>query len=438
MSKPILAIIGRPNVGKSTLYNRIIRKRDAIVDDQPGVTRDRKYSDADWSGVNFTLIDTGGYLPGNENLIHQAVLSQVHQAISEADVIAFLVDVTTGITSIDEEITRILKKSNKQILLTVNKVDNETREFDLGEFFKLGLGEPIPISAISARRVGDFLDEVIKRFPGSKLKSSESEGPEIKIAVVGKPNVGKSSFVNAVLGQDKLIVTDIPGTTRDSIDTLFKYYGHRFLLIDTAGLRKRSRVKEAVEYFSTVRSFSSIQRCDVAVIIIDAQDGITDQDKTVIKEAIQFKKAILLAVNKWDLIKKDNRTAGEYERQIKETIPYLNYLPIIFISALTQQRVFKVIEIARSIFEERGKKIKTSELNSYFEPIIQNTPPAAVGGKEVKIKYVTQVKSNPPVFAFFCNHPKLIKANYRSFLENRLREQFGFFGVPLTLAFRRK
>jgi GTP-binding protein len=438
MSKPILAIIGRPNVGKSTLYNRIIRKRDAIVDDQPGVTRDRKYTDTDWNGVNFTLIDTGGYLPDSENLIHQAVLNQVHQAIAEADVIAFLVEVTTGITSIDEVIARILKRSTKQIILTVNKVDNESRELELGEFYKLGLGEPIPISAISGRNIGDFLDRVISLFPDSKGKYEKSEEPEIKIAVVGKPNVGKSSFVNAILGQDKLIVTDIPGTTRDAIDTLFKYYGHRFLLIDTAGLRKRSRVKEAIEYFSTVRSFSSIQRCDVAVVIVDAQDGITDQDKKVIEEAIRFKKGIILAVNKWDLIEKDARTAIEYERDIKDAIPYLNYLPIIFISALTNQRVFKVIEIASSIFQERGKQIKTSELNEFFEPLIKGTPPAAVGGKEIKIKYITQIKTRPPVFAFFCNHPKLIKANYRSFLENKFRQQFGFFGVPLTFVFRRK
>ncbi len=438
MSKPILAIIGRPNVGKSTLYNRIVRKRDAIVDDQPGVTRDRKYGDADWNGVDFTLIDTGGYLPDSENLIHKAVLNQVQQVIAEADVIAFMVDVTTGVASIDQEIAKVLKKSNKQVLLTVNKVDNETREFELGEFYKLGLGEPIPISAISGRRTGDFLDEVVERFPDTKSKSCEQEEPEIKIAVVGKPNVGKSSFVNAVLGQDKLIVTDIPGTTRDAIDTPFTYYGHRFLLIDTAGLRKRSRVKEPVEYFSTVRSLASIQRCDVAVIIVDAQDGITDQDKTIIKEAVQFKKGMVLAVNKWDLIEKNSQTAIEFEKQIKESIPYLNYLPIIFISALTHQRVFKVIEIVSSIFQERTKKIKTSELNDYFEPIIQTTTPAAVGGKEIKIKYVTQVKANPPVFAFFCNHPKLIKDNYRSFLENKLRERFGFFGIPLTLVFRRK
>lgn len=438
MSKPIVAIIGRPNVGKSTLYNRIIRRRDAIVNDQPGVTRDRKYAEADWNGVHFILIDTGGYLPDTEDRIHQAVLKQVTYAIAEADIIAFIADVTTGITSIDSQIARILNRSNKQIILAVNKVDNEIRELDIGEFYKLGLGEPVPISAISGRSIGDFLDKVVELFPDSPTQFEGSEEAEIKIAVVGKPNVGKSSFVNAILGQEKLIVTDIPGTTRDSIDTLFKYYGKKFLLIDTAGLRKRSRVKESVEYFSTIRSFSSIQRCDVAVIIIDAQEGITDQDKKVIEEAVQFKKGIILALNKWDLIEKDTQTAAEYERQIKDSIPYLKYLPIIFISALTHKRVFKVIEIASSIFQERKKKIKTSELNNFFEPIIKNTPPAAISGKEIKIKYITQVKSKPPVFAFFCNHPKLIKTNYRSFLESKLRERFGFFGIPLTLVFRRK
>ena len=438
MSKPILAIIGRPNVGKSTLYNRILQKRDAIVDDQPGVTRDRKYAETDWNDVNFILVDTGGYLPDSENLIQQAVLSQVHQAISEADVVTVITDVTTGITSLDQEIAKILKRTEKPVILAVNKVDNESRELELGEFYQLGLGEPIPISAISGRNIGDFLDRVIELFPDSKLKTKKDQNPEIKIAVVGKPNVGKSSFVNAILGKDKLIVTEIPGTTRDAIDTPFKYYGNDFLLIDTAGLRRRSHVKEPVEYFSTLRSLSSIQRCDVAVILIDATDGITDQDKKVIEEAIRFKKGIILAVNKWDLVEKDHRTATEYERAIKNSIPYLSYLPIIFISALEHQRIFKVIEISRTIFHERGKKIKTSELNDYFKPIIKNQSPAAVGGKEIKIKYCTQVKSKPPVFAFFCNHPKLIKSNYRLFLENKLRENFGFFGVPLTLVFRRK
>jgi len=438
MNKPILAIIGRPNVGKSTLFNRIIRKRDAIVDNQPGVTRDRKYSESDWNGVPFTIIDTGGYLPDKENLIHQAVLTQVHQAINEADVIVLLTDVTAGITALDQEAARILQCVDKPLILAVNKVDNTEREFLLGEFYKLGLGEPVPISAISGRSIGDFLDKVVDLFPRSDVEYQETEEPEIKIAVVGKPNVGKSSFVNAILGTEKMIVTEIPGTTRDSIDTTFKYYGHNFLLIDTAGLRKRSKVKEGVEYFSSLRSISSIQRCDIAIILIDAVEGIGDQDKTILQEAIRFKKGILLAVNKWDLIEKDTNTIVEFERRIHDATPYLSYIPILFISALTRLRVFKAIEIAQSIHAERGKKISTSELNRFFEMTTKLTTPAAVGGKEVKIKYCTQVKTKPPVFAFYCNHPTLIKPNYRAFLENKLREQFGFLGVPLTLAFRRK
>lgn len=437
MKKPVLAIIGRPNVGKSTLFNRIIRKRDAIVDDQPGVTRDRKYADADWSGVSFTIIDTGGYLPDTENLIHQAVLSQVHQAVNEADVVVVVTDVTSGITSLDAEVARILQRSETPIVLAVNKVDNEMREHGITEFYKLGLGEPIHVSAIGGRNIGDFLDRVIELFPDSNAIAGGNE-PEIKIAVVGKPNVGKSSFVNAILGEDKLIVTNIPGTTRDAIDTPFNYFGRQFLLIDTAGLRKRAKVKESVEYFSTVRSISSIQRCDIAVVLIDAVEGITDQDKKVLDEAVRFNKGVILAVNKWDLIDKDSKTTQQFEQEIKDNIPYINYIPIMFISALTRQRIFKVIEIARSIHEERSKKIKTNILNNYFGPIIKKTTPAAVGGKEIKIKYITQPKTKPPVFAFFCNHPDLIKSNYKAFLEKKLREQFGFFGVPLTLVFRRK
>ncbi|OQX87049.1 ribosome biogenesis GTPase Der [candidate division KSB1 bacterium 4484_87] len=437
MKKPILAIIGRPNVGKSTLYNRIIRKRDAIVDDQPGVTRDRKYADADWAGVAFTLIDTGGYLPDKENLIHQAVVNQVHLAVNEADVIVLVLDVTTGITSLDAEVANILKRSNKPVVIAVNKVDNRERELDAMEFYQLGMGDPIPISALGGRNIGDFLDKVVEKFP--RLTPEEEKTDEtIKIAVVGRPNVGKSSFVNALLGEERHIVTEIPGTTRDAIDSPFKHYGQDFLLIDTAGLRKRSKVKESVEYFSTVRTFAGIHRCDVAVVIIDATEGLTDQDKNIIEEAVKFKKGILLAVNKWDLIEKDTYTAKEFEADIREEIPFASFVPIIFISALTRQRVFKVVESVKNIYQERQKKIKTSELNQYFEPILAQTTPAAVAGKEIKIKYITQVKNRPPIFAFFCNFPDLIKSNYKAFLERKIREQYGFVGVPVTIVFRRK
>ncbi len=437
MKKPILAIIGRPNVGKSTLYNRIIRKRDAIVDDQPGVTRDRKYADADWAGVAFTIIDTGGYLPDSENLIHQAVVNQVYLAVNEADVIVFVVDVTSGITSLDSEIARILKRNNKTVLLAVNKVDNQQRELDAMEFFQLGMGEPVPISALGGRNIGDFLDKVVEKFP-RKTPDEDEIDSSIKIAVVGRPNVGKSSLVNALLGEERHIVTEIPGTTRDAIDSLFKYYGQDFLLIDTAGLRKRTKVKESVEYFSSVRTFASIHRCDVAVVIIDATEGLTDQDKKIIEEAIKFKKGVLLAVNKWDLIEKETNTARDFEQDIRDEMPFASFVPIVFISAMTKQRVFKVIENVKNIYNERQKKIKTSKLNQYFEPILEQTTPAAVAGKEIKIKYVTQIKSNPPIFAFFCNFPDLIKSNYKAFLERKIREEYGFEGVPVTIVFRRK
>ncbi|MDW7680547.1 MAG: ribosome biogenesis GTPase Der, partial [bacterium] len=400
-------------------------------------TRDRKYAEAEWCGVYFTLIDTGGYLPDSEDLIHQAVLNQVYQAVSEAHTIILVTDVTTGVTATDAEVARILQKTAKPVLVAVNKVDNQERELEIADFFKLGLGEPIPVSAIGGRNMGDFLDKVIAHLPQAGQQAETTE-PEIKIAVVGKPNVGKSSLVNAILGHEKLIVTSIPGTTRDAIDTIFQYYGHRFLLIDTAGLRKKAKIKESVEYYSTVRTFASIQRCDIAVVLIDATEGLTDQDKKVLEEAVRFNKGIILAVNKWDLIEKNTTTAQQFEADIKDKIRFINFAPILFISTLTRQRVFKVIEIARSIHKERSKQIKTSELNDHFLPILRETTPAAVGGKEIKIKYLTQIKTKPPVFAFFCNHPELIKDNYRAFLERKIREQFGFFGVPITLVFRRK
>ncbi|MBD3287836.1 ribosome biogenesis GTPase Der [candidate division KSB1 bacterium] len=438
MQKPSLAIIGRPNVGKSTLFNRIIRKREAIVNNVAGVTRDRIYVDAEWSGIHFTLIDTGGYLPDTGNLIHEAVLNQVMEAIREADVILFLADVKTGVTNLDVEISRLLRKQNTSVLLGVNKVDNDKLELDIHEFYSLGLGDPIPISAANGRNIGDLLDVVIAQFPDSRDLEASAEDEFIKLAIVGKPNVGKSSFVNALLGAERLIVTEIPGTTRDSIDTEFKYEKQKYRLIDTAGLRKRSKVRDEIEYYSTVRTVNSIRECNVAIVLVDAVQGVGDQDKKVIEHAIQFNKGIVLAVNKWDLIEKDMHTAREFELEIRYQIPYIKYLPILFISALTKQRVFKTIDIARSVHEERQKRIKTSELNDFLAEVTATNPPPAPGGKYIKIKYCVQVKTAPPVFAFFCNYPKLIKSNYRQYLENKLRERFGFFGVPITLTFKKK
>ena len=438
MKKPIVTIIGRPNVGKSTLFNRIIRKREAIVDDQPGVTRDRLATDTEWCSIPFTVVDTGGYLPDTENLINKAVLNQVMTAIHEADVIIFLVDSRSGITSIDEEISRILRKNNSKVLLVVNKVDNQNMELEINEFYNLGLGDPVPVSALGGRNIGDFLDEIVALFTDKSISHEEDDNSIIKLAIVGKPNVGKSSLVNSLLGKEQMIVTNIPGTTRDAIDTQFKRDDQHYILIDTAGLRKKSKVKDEIEYYSNVRSINSIKECDVAIILIDAKDSIQDQDKLIIEHAFNYRKGIVLGVNKWDLIDKDMYTAREKELDIQDKIPYLKHLPVIFLSALTKQRIFKLIDIAKSVYSERVKRISTSKSNEFLEYVTKINPPPAPGGKYIKIKYCSQVKTSPPVFAFFCNFPHLIKPNYKQFLENKLREHFGFFGVPLTMTFRRK
>lgn len=434
----VVSIVGRPNVGKSTLFNRIIGRREAIVDDRPGVTRDRKYAAAEWAGKSFTLVDTGGYLPANQDKIEKAVYQQVQEAIQESDLVVFLVDAGTGLTALDEELAAMLKKANSRVLLTVNKVDNDSKELNCSEFFKLGLGEPVSLSALNSRKVGDFLDAVNSSLPDASESYQPTLAAEIALAVVGRPNVGKSSFVNALTGEDKLIVTEIPGTTRDAIDTRIKYYGEDFLLIDTAGLRKKSRVKDSIEYYSAVRSFESIKRCDVAMVMIDATAGLETQDQRILEEAVRLHKGVLLAVNKWDLIEKDANTAKEYERELKETLKSKYYLPIIFISAKTKKRVYKVLDLVKSIQKERKKTIKTSELNDFLNAVTRRYAPPSMDRREVRIKYCTQVKSNPPVIAFFTNAPRSIRSNYRSYLENQFRQRFGFFGVPLTLVFRKK
>jgi GTP-binding protein len=437
MGRNIVAIVGRPNVGKSTLFNRIIGERDAIVDPQSGVTRDRHYGEAHWNGKKFTVIDTGGYVPESKDVFEAAIREQVWIAIEEADVIVFVVDGITGVTPLDVEIAKILRQTNKKVVLAVNKIDNEKSEIYTAQFYELGVGEPFPISALHGRKIGDFLDEVVKDLP-SVDGEEKNEEDQIKVAIVGQPNVGKSSFVNAVLGENRTIVTDIPGTTRDSIDTQFEYNGNKFLLIDTAGLRKRSKIKESIEFYSAIRALKALQRCDVAVVMLDATCGLERQDLRIIGEAAELKKGIVIAVNKWDLVEKDANTALEYEHALKSRLKVFDYVPVVFISAKTKQRIFKVLDLAKVVHDERAKRIKTSELNKVLFPIVKETPPPAVSGKEIKIKYVTQVKSSPPVFAFFANFPDDIPEHYKRFLENKIRENFGFIGVPLTIIFKRK
>lgn len=437
MKKTVVAILGRPNVGKSTLFNRIIRKREAIVDDSPGVTRDRLYYPADWAGEDFELVDTGGYVPFSDDVFDRAIRQQVEVAAAEAQVIVFLTDVTAGVTALDEEMAQYLKRTGRDIILVVNKVDNEKRESDLVDFYQLGLGEPVPISALGGRNIGDFLDIVISFFPKNPTVD-ELNKEEIKLAIVGRPNVGKSSFVNALLGHNKLIVTDIPGTTRDAIDTTFMYKEKELVLIDTAGLRKQARVKEDIEYFSTVRTFNAIRKSNIVIVLIDAVDGMTDQDKKIIETAVDSGKGIVVGVNKWDLMEKETNTAREIERDMQEEIRQLDYVPILFISALTRQRVFKVLDVALSVAEERGRSFSTAELNRFLQNAVTRNHPPAYGGKWIKLNYMTQVKTNPPRFVIFSNEPKGIKKNYQNYLENQMREQFGFMGVPVKIHIRKK
>ncbi len=434
-TQPLVAIIGRPNVGKSTLFNRIIGSRSAIVHDMPGVTRDRNYAETEWAGKSFLLIDTGGYVPESDDVFETAIREQAQIAIEEADLVLFVVDGEGGLISSDDEIAALLRKARKKVVLVVNKVDSERREPNIHEFFRLGLGDPIPTSALVGRRVGDLLDIVTSGIPPA---SQEETDPRLKIAIVGRPNVGKSSFVNALLQEKRHIVTDVPGTTRDPIDAVVKFHGEEFLFIDTAGLRRKSKIKESVEFYSTIRTLKSIERCDVAVVMVDGKSGIEHQDLRIISGALERNRPVVLVVNKWDLVEKDETTAKYYEKAIREKLRIYDYVTIMFVSALTKQRVFKVLEIAKRLDEEQHKRINTSELNEFMQKDIAAFPPKSSSGKEIKIKYVTQVKTKPPVFAFFCNEPKLIDDNYRRYLENRIREHYAFTGVPIVLSFKHK
>ena len=437
MSQPIVAIVGRPNVGKSTLFNRLIGRRKAIVDDQPGVTRDRNYETVTWAGQQFLLIDTGGYLPSADNLIDEAIREQVEIAVDEADLVLFLVDAKTGITDVDEEIARTLRTSRKDALLVVNKIDDARMDAEVGQFYRLGLGEPQPVSAMTGRQSGDLLDALVQHLKKYEIRD-EDDKELIKLAIIGRENVGKSSFVNTLLDQSRSIVTDIPGTTRDSIDSVLQYKKRKYLLIDTTGLKKKKRIKENVLFYSNLRTQRSIQRADVVLYMVDVNEGLSRQDVTVLNDAAAQRKGIVLLLNKWDLIPKDHRTIEEYRSEYTDRLGVLRFIPQIYVSVHNKQRLYKALDLATDVYEERKKRIPTARLNEFFLPLIEKQTPPAVKGKEIKINYVTQVKANPPVFAFFSNHPRLITENYQRFLENKLREQYGFVGVPVLLSFRQK
>ncbi len=441
MNKALVTIVGRPNVGKSTFFNRIIEKREAIVDDFAGVTRDRKYAETEWCGIEFNLVDTGGYFPGVEDKIGRAIIKQVDTSIDEADLIVFMVDGRIGLTPMDEEIAAILKKWGKPILLCVNKLDSHELDINTSEFYRLGLGEPLAVASTNGRNIGDFLDAVIAEIPQHKRRKIDFEQEiekHMQLAIVGKPNAGKSSLINALLGEEKHIVTEIPGTTRDAVDSLLKYHGEEIILVDTAGLRRRAKVTERLEYYSTVRTQEAIRRSDVAVVMIDATEGLVDQDIRIILDVVKFNKGVLIAVNKWDLVEKDAKTARAFEKAITELLNTLRYIPVIFISATEKKRIYKVIDIARELFVERQRKVPTSELNKFLEEIVAKYPPPSNDKKEVKIKYITQVKSPPPIFALYANHPKSIKSNYRQYIENQFRARYPFTGVPLTFIYKKK
>ena len=450
----VVAIVGRPNVGKSTLFNRIIGKRIAIVHHESGVTRDRNYGEAEWTGKKFFLIDTGGFVPDSDDQFNKHIREQVKIAIEEADKVIFVVDGENGLHPVDKEIANNLRKHSggKQIFLAANKIDSNKREIFKNEFFSLGLGEPYAVSALSGKLVAELLDDITKDF-------SEGEEPKderIKFAIIGRPNAGKSSIVNAILKEDRNIVTDVPGTTRDSIDSELKFHGETLVLIDTAGLRRKSKAKrsETLEFFSTVRTYKSLEKCDVAILVIDAtvvmegMGNVSDlkhstfkldrQDARIIEDVLSYKKGLLIVINKWDLIEKDSKTSVIIENKITEHLKSYKFLKFIFISALTKQRIHKVIEEAKAVYDERAKKIKTSELNEVMLDEIRRMPPQATRGKEIKINYITQLKSSPPVFGFFTNEPDLIAEHYKRYLEKKLREHFGFAGVPMSLVFKKK
>jgi GTP-binding protein len=425
-------------VGKSTLFNRLCRKRVAIVDPEAGITRDRKYEDVEWNGKVFKLVDTGGIVFDSGEAMDKMIRHQAILAIDESDLIIFMVDAQTGSTDIDREIARILYPHRDKVMLVANKTDSEKFEWELYDFLQLGYGDPFPISASHGRNTGNFLDELLKLMPDTQAAADEPADERIKIAVVGKPNVGKSSIVNLLLGQEKQIVTDVPGTTRDAIDSVFRYHGNEYILIDTAGLRRKTKVNYGVEYYSVMRTIEAVDRSDVVVIVLAADEPLSAQDVKIASYAKRRHKEVMVVFNKWDLVEKDSGSTGRFIASLHEEMPFLQYAPVLFISAKTGQRINRVMEMVVKIEEESKKRISTSELNRFMEQVVERRPPTHKTGKHVKIHYVTQAAVKPPTFVFFCNQPALVSENYRRYLQNQIRDMFSFEGVSIKLIFKGK
>jgi GTP-binding protein len=433
----IVAIVGRPNVGKSTFFNRLIKRREAIVDSVSGVTRDRNYGKSEWNGKEFSVIDTGGYIKGSDDIFEGEIRRQVELAIDEADAIIFVVDVEEGITPMDAEVAKLLRKVTKPILLAVNKVDNAMREKDAVEFYNLGLGEYFTIASISGSGTGELLDKLVEVLPELPVVSEEEEQLP-RFCVVGRPNAGKSSFINALIGEDRFVVTDIAGTTRDSIDTRYNRFGFEFNLVDTAGIRRKAKVKEDLEFYSVMRSVRAIEHSDVCILLIDATRGFEGQDQSIFWLAEKNRKGVIILVNKWDLVEKDTMSTRDYEAKIREELQPFTDVPIIFTSALTKQRLLKALEETVKVFENRKQRIPTSKLNDFMLKLIEAYPPPALKGKYVKIKYCMQLPTPTPQFVFFANLPQYVKEPYKRFLENKIRENWDFSGVPIDIYIREK
>ena len=432
----IVAIVGRPNVGKSTLFNRLLERREAIVDSTAGVTRDRHYGKSDWNGVEFTVIDTGGYEVNTEDVFQEEISKQVQLAIDEATSIIFMLNVEEGLTDTDYEIYEMLRRSNKPVYITVNKVDSAKEELTATEFYQLGIEEYFTLSSATGSGTGELLDKIVKDFPTTDYKDPFEGLPKITIA--GRPNVGKSTLTNALLDVERNIVTDVAGTTRDSIQTLYNKFGHEFVLVDTAGMRRKSKVNEDLEFYSVMRSIRSIEYSDVVIIMVDATLGWESQDMNIFGLAQKNRKGIVILVNKWDLVEKETNTTRDFEAAIRHKIGQFSDIPILFVSALTKQRILKAVEMAMQVYEDRKKKIKTSKLNEVMLPVFEATPPPAIKGKYIKIKYCVQLPTPSPQFVFFCNLPQYVKEPYKRFTENQLRKHFGFTGVPIEVYFRQK